>query len=89
LLVRCDVVIDGGIRFSLVGKLNVLTDDGFGISTANESSWILLPFESIEYYVYGDARTANPEHKDFIAKTYEGILSFKTPFALITVGELK
>jgi len=87
--VRCDVLIDGGIRFSLVGTVNLLTDQGFGIRASDERNWILLPFMGVHYYEYGDSRMAKPEVKEFIAETYEALLTFTTGFAIISIGELK
>jgi hypothetical protein len=81
--------VDGGIRFSLVGKLDLLTEEGFGVHATNEHCWALFPFAGIDYFTYGDSRDSSPENKEFVAQTYEGIISFKTACALVSIGELK
>ena len=89
LLVRCDVVVDGGLRFSLIGTIDSLEDTGFGIRAADMRCWARLPFISLHGYDYGDSRTAAPEMRDFVAENYEAILRFKMDFALISIAEIK
>ena len=88
--VRCNLILDGCIRVSLEGKVDLLTDEGFGIRTEDQHCWVRFPFHKIEFFDYGDARSAaEPQNVESIAKTYEGILGFKTAFTLVNIGELK
>ena len=87
--VRCDVLVDGGSRFSMVGTIDFVTDEGCGIRSPDKLCWLKFPFIAVHLYEYGDSRTANPENKDFIAETYEALLTIKAGFGLISIGELK
>jgi hypothetical protein len=88
--VRCNLVVDGGIRISVEGKVDLLNDEGFGIRADDYRCWVRFPFHEIEFFDYGDARSTSEQEKaEFVAKTYEGILGFKTAFAFANIGELK
>ena|SRR6266567_3809850 len=90
-LLRCDLVTDGGMRLYLVGKIDLLTDDGFGIRASDQANWATFPFREVQYYDYGDHRVVARDEglRDYLADTFEAMLTLRTGYALVALGELK